>query len=269
MSVQPQPAEFAPNGAPPILLPPAAAPAASRAREIWIGLPAYSGVLHIPTMRSLFTDILKLTERGHKVHILDDCGNAMIGDCRALMVAEFLESPTATDFVFVDSDVSWEAGALVDLAERPVDFRCAIYPQRKDPIGFSVRWDQTKPELCAEDGLLPIWGCPAGFMMFTRYVAETMTRKYPELAVWTNRLPSESYCALFDPYWTDVTLSDGRVVRTKLGEDFSFCQRWIDCGGQLHVAPEIRMGHTGFKTFTGSLGDWLRDNNSASAATLH
>lgn len=233
----------------------------SKQRKVWIALPAYTGTIHLSTMRSLITDMLTLVERGHHVHICDDSGNAMIADCRGVLVSEFLASDY-TDLVFIDTDVSWEAGKLVELIENPADFRCAIYPQRKDPITFCVRWDASKPDLIAdpENGLLGIDGCPAGFMVISHDAIERMTAAYPQLNCWNDRAPDNSFCALFDPYWIeDALLTDGRAVRLKLGEDYAFCQRWLDIGGCIFVDPEIRMGHTGFKTFVGSLGEWLRN----------
>jgi hypothetical protein len=43
-----------------------------------------------------------------------------------------------------------------------------------------------------------------------------------------------------------------------MGEDYAFCRRWTDMGGKVWVNPEIKMGHVGYKTFQGHLGDWLR-----------
>lgn len=234
-------------------------------KNVWIAIPAYTGTIHLGTMRSLITDMLMLVERGDRVHIFDESGNAMIADCRALIVAKFLEGD-GTDLVFLDSDVCWEAGKLVKLVDDPVDFRVGIYPQRKDPIGYCVRWDQSKPELIADPktGLLGIDGAPAGFMVLSRACLERMTERYSELSTWNGEVASRKYCALFDPYWmNDVPLPTGGRGSLKLGEDYSFCQRWIDIGGRIWVDPEIKMGHVGYKTFCGSLGDWLRERHAA------
>ena len=75
-------------------------------------------------------------------------------------------------------------------------------------------------------------------------------------------MPQGQYRALFEPYWLrDVVLPDGSTGTVKLGEDYSFCQRWLDLGGRVWVDPEIVMGHTGGKMFVGSLGNWLREHN--------
>lgn len=244
--------------------PPEPAPLPARAqRHLWIAIPAYTGCIHLGTMRSIVTDMLKLADRGDRVTIFDESGNAMIADCRGLIVSQFLASD-ATDLLFLDSDVVWQEGKVLKLLDDPVDFRVGIYPQRKDPLNFCVRWDQTRPDLIADPAtkLLPIDGAPAGFMMLSRHCLQTMTDVYSDLNFWCDVAPNKTVCGLFESYWMrNVALPDGRVGTLKLGEDYSFCQRWRDLGGLIWVDPEIQMGHVGYKTFIGSLGDWLREHN--------
>ena len=217
--------------------------------HVMVAIPAYSGTIHLGTMRSLFTDLLALQERGDVWSLHDECGNALIADARALIVAQFLESKADT-LVFVDSDVSWEAGALLKLLDAPVDMVAGIYPQRKDPINYCVKW-QDKPELIAdpETGLLQVDGVPAGFMKLSRKQLESMIEQYPDSEFYVETAPNKKAWALFADY---------RIGKHKMGEDYAFCRRWTDMGGKIWINPEIKMGHCGFKTFYGHLGDWLR-----------
>lgn len=203
-------------------------------------------------MRSVLTDLLALHARGDAVTIFDESGNAMIGDCRAVIVAQFLASE-ATDLIFVDSDVVWEAGTLLKLVDAPVDFVAAIYPQRKDPINYCVSW-LDKPDLVAEDGLLEVQGVPAGCMRLSRAMLEKMVAHYPDTQFHCDAAPNDTAYDLFGAY---------RIGKLKFGEDYSFCRRWRDIGGKVWIDPKIRMGHVGFKTFEGHIGNWLRDRGSA------
>jgi hypothetical protein len=220
-------------------------------KHVWIAIPAYTGTIHLGTMRSIFTDCLALKDRGDAFTIFDESGNALIADCRGLIVAKFLESD-ATDLVFVDSDVLWEAGALLMLVDHPVDVVAGIYPQRRDPIDFCVQWDLSKEQLQAdpETGLLEVHGVPAGFLRITRAALEKMVSIYTDTQFHCDQAPNKTAYALFDPY---------RIGKMKLGEDYAFCRRWRDIGGKVWCDPEIRMGHVGFKTFDGHLGNWLRN----------
>jgi len=223
-------------------------------KHVWIAVPAYTGTIHMGTMRSIIADLLKLAERGDRVTIFDESGNAMIGDCRGLICAQFLASD-ATDLVFVDADVAWESGALLKLVDHPVDFVAGIYPQRRDPEAYCVQWIQSRKDLIADPatGLLEVEGVPAGFMRLTRAMLERMVDAYPDTVFVCDAADTGLVHDLFGAF---------RVGKVKFGEDYSFCRRWREIGGQVWVDAEIRMGHCGYKTFVGSLGDWLRGRSA-------
>lgn len=214
-----------------------------------VAIPAYSGTIHLGTMRSLFTDLLELKEKGIEWELHDECGNALIGDARALIVSQFLAS-TCDTLIFIDSDVCWQAGALVKLVEHPEDFVAGIYPQRRDPIAYCVKWKDGE-ELWAnpETGLLEVAGVPFGFVKLTRAMIEKMVDQYPDSEFYVETAPDTKAWALFADY---------RIGKHKMGEDYAFCRRWTDMGGKVWIDPEISMGHCGYKTFHGHLGDWLR-----------
>jgi hypothetical protein len=218
--------------------------------RVMVAIPAYTGQIHLGTMRSLFNDLLQLQARGDDWELHDECGNALIADARALIVAQFLAS-SCDALVFIDSDVCWESGALLKLLDAPVDMVAGIYPQRKDPINYCVKWID-KPDLIAENGLLQVAGVPAGFMKLSRKQLERMVEQYPDTEFYVENAKDNKAWALFCDY---------RIGKHKMGEDYSFCRRWIDIGGKVWIDPEIKMGHTGYKTFNGHIGNWLRSRN--------
>jgi hypothetical protein len=219
-------------------------------KHVFIGLPAYTGQIHLATFRSLVHDYVGLIERGDSVEVFDESGNAMIADCRAVIVQKFLETK-ATHLVFVDTDVSWEKGALLKLVDHDEDFVGAAYPYRRDPIEYPLSWDLDTDEVWANrKGLIEVWGLPAGLMCLSRAMLEKMVAAHPELMFLTTNTESKKACGLFEPY------RDGEM---KYGEDYSFCNRWRDLGGKIYLDPEIKTGHIGYKTFVGHVGDWLRN----------
>jgi hypothetical protein len=219
--------------------------------HITVAIPAYTGMVHLGTMRSLFTDLLALQARGDSWSLQDECGNALLADGRALIVAQFLGTDSDM-LVFVDADVAWEAGALLRLVDHPVDMVAGIYPYRRDPMAYPVKWLSEGGELWADPttGLLEVAGVPAGFTRMSRKQLQDMVAQYPDTEFYCDAAPDDRAWALF---------SDYRIGKHKMGEDYAFCRRWIDMGGKVWVDPEIKMGHIGNKTFEGHLGDWLRN----------
>jgi len=223
-------------------------------KHIMVAIPAYTGVVHMGTMRSLITDLIGLIKRGDRFTLVDDIGSAAIADCRGVIATNFYHSD-CDELVFIDSDVAWEAGALLKLIDHPVDLVAGIYPQRVDPLAWTCKWDESKPQLWAdpETGLLEVEAIPAGFMKISRNCIEKMINAYPQ-EYFNNKAKDNKFYALFESY---IFEKDG--YNCKHGEDYSFCYRWRDLGGKIWIDPEIGMGHIGNKIFQGHLGNYLRN----------
>lgn len=218
--------------------------------HVVIAIPAYTGMVHLGTMRSIIHDMMELVKRGDRVTIQDESGSTDLPDARAQMVFRFLKGG-GTHLVNIDNDVCWEAGALVKLVDYPVDCVGAAYPKREDPISFPVRYlDREELRADPKTGLLEVEAIQGGFVRYSRAMLERMCEAYDHLWFKTDRYPDERLHALFEP----MRLGSG----AKLGEDFSFFHRWHLIGGQVWVDPEINMAHVGPKAFIGKFGDWLR-----------
>jgi hypothetical protein len=219
--------------------------------HVIIGVPAYTGTIHIGTMRSLFRDMTSLMQRGDKVSILDECDSCYLDDTRAALVAKFLDGDGDV-LVSIDHDVTWQAGALLKIVDAPVDFCAGVYPYRKDPIEYPVRLLTDRKELWADPdtGLLEVEGAPGGFVKYSRRMLQEMVEAFSDLEFVCGRSPTGKAVGLFEAY----KIGDGH----KLGDDYAFCRRWRDLGGQIWVDPEIKMAHIGNAAFVGHLGDYLR-----------
>ena len=222
-------------------------------KHVMIAIPAYTGTVHMGTMRSLLTDLMELIKRGDKFTLVDDIGNALIADCRGVIATNFYHSD-CDELVFIDSDVAWEAGALLKLIDHPVDFVGGIYPQRVDPLAWTVKY-LPKDELWAdpETGLLEVEAIPGGFTKISRNCITKMIQAYPQ-QFYHHKCKDNKFYALFDSY---IEKKDG--ISHKYGEDYSFCYRWINIGGKVWCDPEIGMGHIGNNIFQGHLGNYLKN----------
>lgn len=220
-------------------------------RHVVIAVPAYAGTVHIGTMRSLLTDILSLARSGTAVSMDDECGNTNIADARATMVHRFLET-SGTDLVFVDNDVMWQAGSIQRLLDHPVEVVGGIYPKRKDPVEFPVRYaDGAGPILDQQTGLLEMGGLSGGFVRWRRSALEKLVAAHQDLNF---EVDGKRVCGLFDPY---------RAGEMKLSEDYAICQRWRDLGGKVWLDPGINMGHAGLKIFVGKFGEFTEKQEAA------
>lgn len=220
-------------------------------KHIVIAIPAYTGTVHLGTLRSLVADVVALIQRGDVVTIDDECGSADLRDNRSAIAARFLAGD-GTDLISLDHDVCWPAGALLKLVDYPVECVAGVYPKREDPIQFPIRYLPGELWADPETGLLEVEAVQGGFVRIARSVLERMSVEYADLAFKNSRFPDMTLPGL----WRELMVGE-----SKYGEDFAFFHRWRAIGGRVWVDPEITLAHVGLKAFIGKLGDHLREHN--------
>ena len=178
-------------------------------------------------------------------------GNCHVDDARNSVLHTFLESD-CTDLVFLDADVSWQAGDLVKLCQYDLDFVGGVYPYRRED-GKARRGMPYIPMSGAEikDGLVEVAGLPTGFMRMRRKVIETLLPLNPSF---DNQKKNMSGI----PLLFERTLKNG----TRMGGDLGFCLKWIEQGGKVYAATEMVLGHVAKTIIKDSLGAFIRRHNN-------
>lgn len=235
-------------------------------RKVWIYIPTYTGTVHAETTRCLMYDTMRLAMAGSEVVFAHESYNAMIAHIRNVIVSRFLADKDATDLFFIDWDVAWHPGLMVALMKHPVDVVAAIYPKKQDEPGFFFKPVPGRKKLIPNGttGLLEVAGVPAGFLRISRRALERMVKEHKSLAYACPESPSGRAYGLFDQIHEGMD---------KLGEDYSFCERWRRAGGKVWVHANAPMRHTGVKTWDGNFADYMErlelvdgDEERASAA---
>ena len=218
-------------------------------KSLMIILPTYTGSIHCHTTNCLIHDMLGLAARGHHFRVVHDIGNADIRASRNWLITQFLNSD-CTDLFFVDWDVIWPTDTMSKFLEAPVDLVAGVYRQRIDPEQYALRWLPDRPTLQADPatGFLEVEAVPAGFMRVSRAGVERIVAKFPDSQ---GNSPNGKVWRFFN----SIIGPDNM----EWGEDFSFCWRFAQAGGQIWIDPDLELGHVGYKTFSGSLGKWLRN----------
>jgi predicted O-methyltransferase YrrM len=193
-------------------------------------------MLAIPTYASPDTSLTfalargreALSQAGIQSALLILEGNCHVDDSRNSIVRDFLESD-CTDLMFLDADVTFEPGDLVQLCGRECDIVGGVYPFRREG-------GETLPCRLSEnrevvDGLREVEGLPTGFMKIRRAVFEKMAPTRPVYI--------DKYCPTI--LFFDRPTPDENGLRW--GGDLDFCNRWRAMGGKLYADEELRIGH--------------------------
>ena len=131
--------------------------------------------------------------------------------------------------------------------------RQTIETARPDPAAAALGYvfEVDDPSAVIERaGFVKVRYAGTGFLMVRRQAAEKMCARYPHLQYKRDHsidaaTVSDNRFALFECMIAD----DG----TYLSEDFAFCKRWTDMGGEIWADLKSALCHVGPMTFRGDL----------------
>jgi hypothetical protein len=203
------------------------------------------------------------------IHMRD--GDALITRARANLVTLFLDDPKATHFLFVDADIGFTSEQVFRLIESGADVVAGVYPIKRvnwDKARRTIETRRPKLESAALDYVLEINDpdhvavvngftrvryAGTGFLMIRRHVFEKMFAHpaYAPLQFFREHsidalAGSPNRFALFECMIDAAT-------GTYLSEDFAFCKRWTDIGGEIWADLESRLDHVGPSVFHGDI----------------
>lgn len=220
------------------------------ARSVFIAIPTHSGNIESETAVALSQTaaLLARLDIPHSIHVR--ARDSIIPQARNVLVGEFLRSE-ATDLFFIDADISFSAADIIRLLAKPVDLVAGAYRFKKEPEDYPIRW-LDKPELWAdpETGLLEVEAAPMGFCRLSRAGIDRMVEAHRDRAFTVHDAPGVQCHCLFD-----LEFRDGQYF----GEDYVFCRRWRDLGGQVWIDPGLSLSHSGY---SGNIGHWLKSRGT-------
>ncbi len=237
-----------------------------------VATPCFGGQVSSIYASSIFqlqSAVRSLSNMKLKIEMRD--GDALITRARANLVTLFLNDPTATHLLFVDADIGFTPDQVFRLSESGADVVAGAYPIKR------VNWDKAKRAIGAgssnvaaaaldyvleiEDpdhvavvnGFTRVRYAGTGFLMIRRRVFEKMCAHpdYAPLQFFREHsrdalAGSPNRFALFECM---IDPESG----TYLSEDFAFCKRWTDIGGEIWTDLQSRLDHVGPSVFHGDI----------------
>jgi hypothetical protein len=214
-------------------------------------------VFCVPTLtkpHKACTDSLAASEpllkaAGWEHGLVFEIGCPYISSARATMLRKALDAK-ADVIVFIDHDLSWRPQDLLTLIETEGDVVAGVYRFKKDEeeyMGSVLTDDEGNPIVRLKDGALHGFSAPAGFLKITTKAVNDIIRSYPELV----------YGELHTPH-VDL-FNHGAYNHTWYGEDYAFCRRWLQRGGELFIVPDLNLDHhTETAVYKGNFHLYLR-----------
>jgi hypothetical protein len=234
-----------------------------------VATPCFGGQISALYATSLFKLQARLRSySGVTLKVLFKDGDALITRARASLIAQFLEDRSATHLLFIDADIGFEPEQVIRLIECGAEMCAAVYPIKRidwDKVKLSIAAARPNPEAAAlqyvfevddpnavrqSGGFVRVRYAGTGFLMIRRAALEKMCTAYPQLQYKRDHsldaaTASDNRFALFEC----MISGDG----TYLSEDFAFCKRWTDIGGEIWADLASKLNHVGPLTFRGDL----------------
>ena len=240
--------------------------------QLVIATPCFGGqvsTIYASSIFALQSAVRTKSNIGLKVHLRD--GDALITRARANLVTLFLDDPGATHLLFVDADIGFAPAQVFRLIESGADVVAGVYPIKR------VNWDKARsaagagrPNLAAAsldyvlelddaervvvvEGFTRLRYAGTGFLMIRRHVLERMCAHPDYASLKFSREHSDDALAGSPNRFALFECMIDPATGTYLSEDFAFCKRWTDIGGEIWGDLESRLDHVGPSVFCGDV----------------
>jgi len=204
---------------------------------------------------------------------------SLVTRARNVLLAYFLSSDY-THLLFIDADIEFQVEDVIKLYAHDKDVIVGAYPKKgvswqriKDNMqapsneakqftdkeiaaygsDYAINFKFTNREertIQVENGVVKLHDAGTGFMMIKREAILKLLKAYPELKYnndvqINNANITDNFYALFD------TMIDP-IDKRYLSEDYTFCRRWQEIGGDIWLDPSISLNHYGHFCFQGN-----------------
>lgn len=205
--------------------------------KLFIATPAFDGKVFVQYAIALADTVALLNKNHIQSEIKIVTSGSLLCAERNRLIDAFIKSD-CTHILCIDSDIGWPPEAVVGLLSKQVDFAAGCYPARGEK-SFLFRPTLKEDSSLLTDpqkGLINMQYIPAGFMLLTRNLIQTMIDTHPELKFTPKDTSKNSGYALFN-----TEIYEGEFW----GEDYVFCRHARESGFEIWVDPMIQFDHAG------------------------
>lgn len=246
-----------------------------RKEKIFVATPCYGGMLNEAYFRSVIRTLTFFNQHQIPLAFGTIANESLVTRARNVLLAYFLQS-NYTRLLFIDADIEFQVEDVLKLVAHNKDVVVGAYPKKgvnwqriREGVtqtsetledkqiaalgsDYAINFkflDMNSKQIAIERGLIKLHDAGTGFMMIKRAAIDKLIAAYPELK-YNNDLNTgqdlqEYFYALFD------TMLDPKDKRY-LSEDYTFCRRWQDIGGDIWLDPTISLNHYGTFNFMGN-----------------
>jgi hypothetical protein len=214
--------------------------------HLHIGIPCYGGMMSEPTVTSLLRFILLAQQAGLNWSLDTMVNESLITRGRNNLMAKMMTNPAATHFMFIDADIRFQPESILQMLACDKEVIAGLYPKKALPVNYVIN---LKPETKIQGDIFTVDTAGTGFLIFKRSVYEKLIAAHPE----TKYVDDVGLGKQFEPMM--YSIFDCKIDERGhyLSEDWLFCRRWQELGGEIWAHSKVLLNHIGHYEFQGDL----------------
>ena len=214
--------------------------------HLHIGIPCYGGMVSEPTMTSFLRFVLMATQLGLNWSLDTMVNESLITRGRNNLMAKMMTNKQATHFMFIDADIRFQPESIFQMIAHDKDVIGGLYPKKALPINYVIN---LKPTVTVQGDIYTVDTMGTGFLLFKRHVYEKLIAAHPETKYVDDIGLGKQYEPMMYAIFDCVIDPRGHY----LSEDWTFCRRWQELGGEIWAHSKTLLNHVGHYEFTGDL----------------
>jgi len=216
--------------------------------HIHIGMPCYGGMVSEPTMTSLLRFTLLAAKHGLNWSLDTMVNESLVQRGRNNLMAKMMGNKNATHFMFIDADIRFQPESIFQLVSCEKDVVAGLYPKKSIPTKYVIN---LLPQTRIQGDIFTVDTAGTGFLLFRREVYEKLIQAHPDSKyvddVGIGKEHEPNMYAIFD------CKIDAKGHY--LSEDWLFCRRWRELGGEIWAHSKILLNHVGHYEYKGDLNE--------------
>ena len=207
-------------------------------------IPCYGGAVFESFFVSMVRNLVNFCGNQLAFTVETIANESLVTRARNNLIAKGMANADTTHLMFIDADIEFTSQDIFRLIAADKDVIGGLYPKKTYPIKYVI--NPLPGEQKQDKGIQEVKDIGTGFLLIKRDVIEKMFIKYYDLK-YLNNLNLEKK---FEPYM--YALFDTWLLQTGeyLSEDYAFCKRWRDMGGRVYAHNDVKLGHSGYHTFS-------------------
>lgn len=214
--------------------------------HLHIGIPCYGGMVSEPTMTSFLRFTLLAQQAGLNWSLDTMVNESLVTRARNNLMAKMMTNTAATHFMFIDADIRFQPESILQMLAYDKEVIGGLYPKKALPVSYVIN---LKPQTKIQGDVFTVDTMGTGFLMFKRNVYEKLIVAHPE----TKYVDDVGLGKQFEPMM--YSIFDCKIDERGhyLSEDWLFCRRWQEIGGEIWAHSKVLLNHVGHYEYAGDL----------------